>query len=306
MKQINSTAIIGAGALGLMYMESISPNNTIESYFLVDRDRYITQKGKQYSINSKPLQFAVKSADELTVSPDLIIVAVKTHNLDSIKTLLEKSAGPETIIISVLNGISSETLLQSILPHSVILYSAVLGMDAVKEGNSLSYSRKGKFLLGTKENRMTEELKRIKDFLESCHLEYIIPDDIHREIWYKWMINIGVNQLSAISGAPYGLFQTDRALQELMEQAMKETIEVARAEKVNLTVEDIKRWYEVLMTLGPGGKTSMLQDMDAMRKTEVESFAGELIRRAAKHGIPVPVNQTFFTVIKTKEQLYTE
>nr|MDA3811116.1 ketopantoate reductase family protein [Spirochaetaceae bacterium] len=255
-------------------------------------------------INSKSCQFNIKSINRLDQKPDLILVCVKNYTLEQISALLKKAARPGTIILSVLNGITSEPFLQNLLPESIVLYSAVLGMDAVKENNQLIYTSKGKVLLGSLENRKIPEVSIMSEFLNECELGFSIPEDIHREIWYKLMINIGVNQISAITGASYGSFQQNRNLQELMEKAMKETISVARAENVNLCEEDLNRWYKVLHTLGPDGKTSMLQDIEAKRKTEVETFAGELLRRAAKLNIDVPVNDTLYSLIKTRESLY--
>lgn len=304
MDRIKSVAIIGAGALGLLYMDSFVKNGETKAYFLTDEDRYAALKSKRFTINSKECQFDVRSINTLNESPDLILVCVKNHQLVAISRILQKAAGPDTIIISVLNGIGSEKYLEELLPDSTVLYCAVLGMDAVKENDALSFTKRGKFLLGTVENRETAPLLKACNFLINNDLEYILPDDIHREIWYKWMINIGVNQVSAISGAPYGLFQSDMRVQKLMEDAMKETIAVAQAEKVNLCAEDLERWYKVLNTLGPEGKTSMLQDMEAKRKTEVESFAGELLKKADRYNLAVPVNETLYGLIKIKESLY--
>jgi 2-dehydropantoate 2-reductase len=150
---------------------------------------------------------------------------------------------------------------------------------------------------------MTAALQRTAALLEQASLAYHIPEDIHKALWYKLMINIGMNQVSAVTGAPYGLFQKDKELRSLMNAAMRETIVVARAEGVDLTEKDLETWYTVLDSLGPEGKTSMLQDIEAQRKTEVDSFAGEIIRRAARHGLSVPVNETLKAIICTKEKL---
>lgn len=304
MDTIKSVAIIGAGALGLLYMDSIHKKLGKDAYFISDGNRYESLKNKKFTINTKSCEFNICSVENLHESPDLILVCVKNYQLEAISPILKKASGPDTIIISVLNGIGSEKYLEELLPDSNVLYSAVLGMDAVKEQESLCFTKKGSFLIGSRQNIKTVPLKKACDFLKENNLEYIIPEDIHREIWYKWMINIGVNQVSAISGAPYGLFQTDPRVQDLMENAMKETILVAEAEDINLCVSDLERWYKVLYTLGPDGKTSMLQDIEAKRKTEVESFSGELLKKAAIHDLHVPVNETLYNLIKIHESLY--
>ncbi len=304
METIKSVAIIGAGALGLLYMDSIFKRSEKNAYFLTDKKRCDILKNKKIIVNTEECKFNFRSIDELNDSPDLILICVKNHHLEAISPILKKAAGPDTIIISVLNGIGSEKYLEGLLPDSKVLYAAVLGMDAVKEKESLTFTRRGKVLIGSKENKESSQLLKTCHFLKENDIEYIIPEDIHREIWYKWMINIGVNQVSAISGAPYGLFQTDKRVQNLMVRAMKETILIAEAERVNLCEDDLDRWYKVLNTLGPEGKTSMLQDVEAKRITEVDSFSGELLVKAAFHGLHVPVNETLYSLIKTKESLY--
>jgi 2-dehydropantoate 2-reductase len=70
---------------------------------------------------------------------------------------------------------------------------------------------------------------------------------------------------------------------------------------VNLSDEDIEKFGSVLHRLSPQGKTSMLQDIEAGRKTEVEMFAGKVIEIGTKHHVPTPVNQKLFDEIKRIE-----
>ena len=76
---------------------------------------------------------------------------------------------------------------------------------------------------------------------------------------------------------------------------------VARAEGIDLSEADITRWHDVLQRLAPEGKTSMLQDIEAGRKTEVEMLAGQLTERAARHGIEAHCNEALFHMIKVYE-----
>jgi len=87
----------------------------------------------------------------------------------------------------------------------------------------------------------------------------------------------------------------------LMDSAMREVISVARAMQVDLSEKDIEEWYKVLETLNLAGKTSMLQDVEAGRKTEVEMLAGTVIELGICHGIPTPVNQRLYDVLKRIE-----
>ena len=116
------------------------------------------------------------------------------------------------------------------------------------------------------------------------------------------MINVGMNQASAVMRAPYGIFQVILSAQELMEALMSEVIALAEVLDVNLTHRDIEDWYVFLNTLSPQGKTSMLQDIEAGRKTEVEIFGGKVVELGQTYGVPTPINQTVLCIIRVLEQ----
>ena len=303
---IESAAIIGAGALGILYGEALKQQLGNNLYYLANGSRFDKIREGHFLINSIPENFRVCHSDSLEELPDLIIVAVKNHHLEEAMDILRKAVKQGSIILSVLNGIESEAYLEKNFPHAHILYSVAVGMDAVRDSNQLTYSSKGKLLVGAKDNNgRNPELQKLCHLLDSCHIHYEIPEDIHRSLWWKWMINIGVNQVSAVTGANYGIFQNNDELQKLMESAMAETVRVARAWGVDLREEDITNWYPILNGLGPEGKTSMLQDIEAERKTEAPWFSGKLISLAEEKDIPVPVNQTLYRIIKAKEAQFS-
>jgi 2-dehydropantoate 2-reductase len=125
-----------------------------------------------------------------------------------------------------------------------------------------------------------------------------------RILWWKFMINVGTNQTSAILRAPFAVLQTSQEARELMTSAMREVMAVAGAKNVLLLQEDLDNWFSVLSGLSPEARPSMLQDVEAKRKTEVEMFAGKMIQLGKELDIPVPVNETFFRIIRVIEEHY--
>jgi len=115
------------------------------------------------------------------------------------------------------------------------------------------------------------------------------------------MLNVGINQFSVVLRAPYGIFHRDQRARELMRMAMAEVVTIARAKNVPLTHDDLEAWFPVVEALSADGKTSMLQDIEAGRKTEVEMFAGRMVAMGEELGIPTPVNRTLLLVIQTIE-----
>ncbi len=120
------------------------------------------------------------------------------------------------------------------------------------------------------------------------------------------MINVGINQASAVLRAPFAEFQTPGKAGNLMESAMREVIRLSEKAGVNLAEDDIRKFNEILPSLNPQGKTSMLQDVEAGRKTEVEMFAGKVIDLGRKCNVPAPVNQRLFDLIKEIEAKYQD
>jgi 2-dehydropantoate 2-reductase len=89
-----------------------------------------------------------------------------------------------------------------------------------------------------------------------------------------------------------------------MESAMREVMPIAQAAGVSLSEVDIENWNTFLANQSPDAKTSMLQDIEAKRKTEIEMFAGKVIELGREYGIPTPVNQTLYRIVKVIEQDY--
>jgi 2-dehydropantoate 2-reductase len=122
-----------------------------------------------------------------------------------------------------------------------------------------------------------------------------------RAMWWKFMINVGVNQASAVLRAPYGVFQASADARALMRSLMTEVVTLAEKSGIDLKEKDIDEWDRILAGLSPAGKTSMLQDVEAGRKTEVEIFAGKVVSLAAAYGLTAPVNQTVQRIIAVIE-----
>lgn len=115
------------------------------------------------------------------------------------------------------------------------------------------------------------------------------------------MINVGINQTSAVIKGTYGVFQEVKEARELMESAMWEVVNLSEKVGINLDKGDIDKWYKVLDTMNPNSKTSMFEDITYGRKTEVDMFAGTVCKLGEKYGVDTPVNKTLLKIIKAVE-----
>lgn len=260
-------------------------------------------KNKGLTVNNKHYPLPVIHPHEKVPPSDLVIVAVKHHHLKETIRDMRCVIGNDTTIISVMNGIESEEQIGDAYGMEKVLYSTVAGIDALRTEDQVVYTRQGKTFFGDASNHsISKQVKKVQTLFDRAGIAYEIPDDMIRNLWWKLMVNVGINQVSAVLRAPFSVFQKSAYARDLMELTMREVMDIARVAGVNLYEEDITNWYTFMYQLSPTGRTSMLQDIEAKRKTEVEVFAGKIIELGKKYAVPTPVNNVLFTAIKAIEE----
>jgi 2-dehydropantoate 2-reductase len=289
---IKTISVVGAGGMGAAYASKFYGLDKNGVFLVAKGERYDRLKEKGLIVNGQRYFLNVIRPEEKGLPSDLILVAVKHHHLEEALKDISNRVGENTLILSVMNGIESEAQIGAVYGMDKPLYCVAVGIDAVRHGNRVSFSRQGKLFFGEAENiHFTERVKRVQSLFDQAGIVYEIPEDMIRTLWWKFMINVGINQASAVLGAPYSVFQRSGDARELMESAMREVMAIAQAAGVHLSEADITNWNLFLSSLSPDGKTSMLQDIEARRKTEIEMFAGKVIELGKEYGISTPVNQ---------------
>ena len=302
MQPIQHVAILGAGAMGTVYASVFFKMDPTCVAFVAKGDRAQHLNDQGVIVNGTQYPVPVLTPEDPAPPSDLILVAVKHHHLTEALPDLKKRVGAHTLILPVMNGLDSEDAIGARYGADKVLYAVAVGIDALREGNRVSYTKQGKLFFGEARNPvLSERVKRVQEIFDRAGIVYETPEDMRRILWWKFMINVGVNQASAVLCAPFGVFHKSEEARALMESAMWEVMALTKAADVNLVEEDITNWYAFLATLSPHGKTSMLQDLEAGRKTEVEIFAGKVVELGKLYGIPTPVNQTLLRIIHVLE-----
>jgi 2-dehydropantoate 2-reductase len=296
-------AILGAGAMGAAYASKFYDADPASISFVANGKRAARLRTDGLIVNGQHYAIPVYTPSDNAPPADLILFALKHQHLAGAIHDLANRMVENTVILSVMNGLDSEPMLAEVYGWDKVLYAVAVGIDAQRDGNTVTFTKDGTIFFGEANNTvLSDRVKRVQAIFDRAQIPWQSPDDMIRNMWWKFMINVGINQASAVLGASYGVFQTSEHAQAVMESAMREVIAVAEAEQVNLVENDIQEWYTFLNTLHPDGKTSMLQDIEAGRMTEVDIFAGKMVELGRRHGIPTPVNETLLHAIKVIEQ----
>ena len=299
-KAITDVALIGLGAVGAAYLTSVAdnfPECRIRVIAAGERAERLRSGGIVY--NGKRYMFDIAEPQEGTPA-GLLFVSVKNGRLAEAMEQAAAFVGPETVIISPLNGVTSERKLAERFGADNVVYSYAIKLDATRRGAETVCGNEGWIVFGDERNepgRLSENVLAVEEFFKRSHIEYEIPEDMIKSLWKKFMMNCGLNQTSAVLGFSYGLMQRSQEARSLMRSGMEEAAAAARAAAgVELGEAEIGEIFRTMDMLSPNGKTSMLQDVDARRVTEVDAFAETVASIAREHGFAAPVNELYLRI----------
>lgn len=167
MRSSEKIAIIGAGAIGASYASMFYDMSEDSVSFIAIGNRYEKLKKEGIVVNGKNYSIPVYQPDQTQTSYDLVIVSVKHHHLQPVINDFRNIMDDATTILSFMNGIESEETIGRVFGAEKVLYSIVLGIDAVRIGNSTNYDNQGRVFFGESTNKiLTERVIKIKELFE--------------------------------------------------------------------------------------------------------------------------------------------
>ena len=305
--EIQKVSVIGLGALGILFGEQMCKTMPKEDFCIVadqERiDRY-TRDGIYY--NGKKCDFRYEISGKILHHPDdLIIVGVKFNGLETAIDAIRNRVGKKTLILSLLNGICSEEILSETFGSNKVIPCVAQGMSAVREGTHLTCENAGQIVFGEIESGViSERVQCVSDFFRKTGVPHSVHTDMMHHMWGKLMANVGVNQTVAVYHGTYKIIKKPGEVRDMLIGSMREVMAVSNGEGINLTEEDLNYWIDILDGLDDTGKPSLCQDIEAERMTEVDLFAGTILRLGKKYGIPTPINQYYYDEINKMEAAY--
>jgi len=303
MRSINKISLIGLGAVGTTYASKLYDMDSSCLTVIANQERIDRYSAKGIIVNDKKYQFNYIKPDDMVEPADLIIVSVKFHQLSQAIKDMKKHIGPNTIILSLMNGISSEKIIGEAYGMEKLLYGLVLAIDAERNNNNITHASTAKIYFGEEDNTVYgDKVTAVKALFDRANIEYIIPDNMLYTLWWKFMFNVGINQTSAVLKATYKVFQEIPEAEDFLRAAMKEVLVLSQKTGINLKEEAIDEFINLVKRQSPDAKTSMLQDIEAGRKTEVEMMAGTVCELGEKHGVETPINKMLYNMIRTIEK----
>lgn len=306
MKEIKKVLICGIGAVGSIYANKINEFDSENLRILVDKKRLENYTKNPKIFNGKPLNLNYILPEDKSFQADLIIIATKFDGLFEAVENIKNFVKEDTIIMSLLNGVTSEEIIAQKYGWKNVPLSYFIGHSAMRNGNNITYDGIGDIVFGVKNSDVTnvEIIETVKKYFDKAKINYKTPENMFRAYWLKYMLNVSSNQSSAILKMTFGQMQDNKKFVDFLKKVMAEVQAIAKAQGVTdsetMIDEALVSFYKMIKC----GKTSMLQDVEAKRITEVEMFAGTMIKLGEKYSIPTPYNMVMKDMIEIIHENY--
>ena len=295
-------AVIGAGAIGCLF-SAILRKGGLETV-LVGRDRetvsaiqsrgvVVEEKGTTESVKVPAFLDAAEAGPA-----DIVILAVKAYDtanaIPSARTLLADGG----VALTLQNGIGNgETLARALGPDRVLLGTTAHGSNVVAPGH-VRHAGTGETLLGEMNGVVTKRAEGVAECLTSGGIVTKVVENAPGYVWLKLLINIAINPLTAILDVRNGALLDLPGVPAVMERAVSEAEAVARARGIVSPCEDAMEKVRQVCRATGANVSSMLQDVRAGRRTEVDYINGAVVQLGKETGVPTPCNEFLAAMTK--------
>ena len=298
------TAIVGAGAMGSLFGALLSEAGNEVWLYDVWQEHVDAINGSGLQIQREGVRRSVRI--EATTSPEdigqneLVIVFVKSTQTQKASAVARKLAGETGLVLTLQNGMGNADVIAERIDPTRILAGTTSHGATMLEAGSIRHAGVGPTTLGawsTSEVGL-ENARRVAVFFTTAGIETRAVDDVHSVVWNKLLINIGINAITALTGIKNGQLLDLESTRDISRIAVEEAMAVARAAKVRINEDAFNDVLEVAQATA-ANRSSMGQDVDNRRQTEISTINGYVVREAIRLGLDAPVNRTLTALVET-------
>ncbi|HUL39821.1 MAG TPA: 2-dehydropantoate 2-reductase [Methanomassiliicoccales archaeon] len=290
--------VFGAGSLGSLVGGLLTRRHEV---VLVGRQPHVQAiEGSGLTIAGMVEAVVVPHAtDSIRGLPpgDMVLVTVKSYDtvaaLEAIKPLVTEN----TLVVSLQNGLRNAELVTNAYPGNAVVGVTSLGATMSSPGR-VYYAGEGDTYFGTLKGEAVNA-EKVAEAFNSVGLDSYVTKDIMAEVWAKTIINASINPLTALVRCKNGRILKDDGLLKVAEMACREGERVAQALGLSLGSEDVFERVKLVLRRTSDNKSSMLQDLERRKRTEIDEISGELVLRAEGAGLQAQVNRTLWLLVRS-------
>ena len=295
-------AIMGSGALGGFFGGLLARAGQDVTF--------IARGAHLEAIRSRGLVVNSPIVDDFTVSApatddpreigpvDFVLVGVKTYDLDAAAAQLPPLLGPETAVLPLQNGIDATEHIARVVGSDRVLTGVAYVLAVLDGPGVIKHVAQGRIVLGEGNGGRSGRVDRVAEALRAAGIGCETPPDIRVPLWEKFVLLAATGGVTALTRLPFGPIRDCAEARELFRGAMQEADAVGRAHGVALPPDLVDRHLEMMLGLPAAGHGSMLQDLRAGRRLELEALNGAVVREGEQAGVATPLNFAVYAALK--------
>jgi 2-dehydropantoate 2-reductase len=298
-------AVMGAGAVG-GYFGALLARAGHRVAFIARGEHLRAMRERGLRVRSWRGDFElspVEATDEpAEVGPvECVLFAVKTYDTESAARRMAPMVGPQTVIISLQNGVESEEVLSGLYGAGCVMGGLAFISAFIESPGLIAHTAAGKLTFGEMDGSASPRSLRLKEVFEAAGLESELSADVPKALWNKLVWNACFNPLTTITGANVQEILDDPVAREVARASMVEVAQVAGAWGVELPEGAAEEMMERTRALGPI-TSSMHHDWEAGKPIESHALSGVVLERGRAKGVPTPVNAVLYAMLRLMER----
>ena len=302
-------AILGSGAVGGYFGAKLA--KTGQDVTFIARGAHLEAiRTNGLTIQSAKLgDFVVRApaeSDTARIGPvDVAIVSVKAYDNATALPMLKPLIAPDTVVLTLQNGVDSADDVAAIVGEQHVLGGTTYVATALEGPGLIVQTGVHRSIIFGEvfgdRGRITPRVQSIADVLASADIQVTPVADARAPIWDKFVYLAAFSGFTGASRLAIGHIWKYPHVREMFYAASREIAAIAKAEGVTISANRFETLEEYMINIPPSTRSSLLIDLEQGKRIEVEALQGAAVRRAAKHGVPVPIVSTLYALLKPLE-----
>jgi 2-dehydropantoate 2-reductase len=237
----------------------------------------------------KPAKAVLDPAEAGT--PDIVIFATKMVDAEAAAAQLKPVVGPETIVIAFQNGVEGADVVKRVVPAAHVIPGVARIASHIPRPGVIEHASKfARIEFAEPNGSKNEKLEAFHALCKAAGIDAIMPADIRRAQWIKFAMLAPFSGVTALTGHAAKELRNAAGTYGLLQTAVQEVIEVAKAEGIAIKPGDYEGVMKTIDDLPDHMVSSMAHDKRAGKPLEVNWLSGGVVRVGARHGVPTPTH----------------
>lgn len=302
-------AVVGAGAMGSLFgaLLAESGNEVWLCDIRQDHIHAVRQNGLMLEYESQTRVVKLHAViDPLQIGQsDLVLIFVKAIHTESAAQTAALLAGQDGLVMTLQNGMgNADMIAEHCKPDRIIVGTTAHGATMLGPA-TIRHAGKGPTTLGMWAGSKGEFqiARKTAALLTRAGIQSTAVKDVRPAIWDKLIVNVGINAITALTGIKNGQILDLEGTRELSRAAVQEAVAVAKAQGIEIRKDPVAHVFQVAQATS-ANRSSMGQDVDRRRPTEIAAINGFVVSEADRVGLAAPVNRTLTALVQTMEAHY--